>query len=499
MDFPARVAVRATVDLKVRLTCEPARPGAAALDFLPRQPDRPFEVDLYLMYSPDDFELKGDFHRKLTVPVNGDTRFEAFRLRPLSAGPKLLTVVFHHGGQYVGEASVRTEAVEAGPTRYGSQAALMGGGVALGIHPPDVSLIITLLEERNFAYRFQVFSPDASLMPDNGNPNEPAGWTVRLNAHPEAYVAELFKSLNAWAAQSPAAGDMRVAQLESKGSYLYEKLFPPAVKRWYWEKMYPRIEQQKEPSLSFLIVSNEPLVPWEIVRPAEPRRQGKFLCEAFILSRWIAPESLPRDQLNLSRLGLLAPLAGLEMAQTEAMFLRRLLGPNIQTIPANLQDLLATLQEARLGGLHVASHGSFQAEVPELSSVRLNNDVLFTPDWIVGDYKTLFSEAHPLVFLNACDSSQQGFALSGLGGWASALLGAGAGAFLGSTWRVADDLAYHFAEVFYQSLCDRRPLGQAVVKARSCIRDERPGNPSWLGYSLFGHPAAEVTVGSPAN
>jgi hypothetical protein len=38
-------------------------------------------------------------------------------------------------------------------------------------------------------------------------------------------------------------------------------------------------------------------------------------------------------------------------------------------------------------------------------------------------------------------------------------------------------------------------LGEAFQRARLHIRDQQPGNPTWLAYALYGDPNSRVTWG----
>jgi CHAT domain-containing protein len=96
----------------------------------------------------------------------------------------------------------------------------------------------------------------------------------------------------------------------------------------------------------------------------------------------------------------------------------------------------------------------------------------------------------PFVFLNACRSGQTGFSLAGLGGFAQTFLRAGASGFIGTHWAVQDGLAAEFARTFYDGLLDQHlPLGEAIRRARAHIR--RDDDPTWLAYTVYGHPLAQ--------
>lgn len=113
----------------------------------------------------------------------------------------------------------------------------------------------------------------------------------------------------------------------------------------------------------------------------------------------------------------------------------------------------------------------------------------FYADHLSGSVLNL-GRSKPLVFLNACQVGQGGMSLTGIGGWASRFLAAGAGAFIGPLWSVYDKPACDFAKHLYSELIGGKPIGEAVKNARLSIRQD--GDPTWLAYTVFAYPLATV-------
>lgn len=80
--------------------------------------------------------------------------------------------------------------------------------------------------------------------------------------------------------------------------------------------------------------------------------------------------------------------------------------------------------------------------------------------------------------------------LTGIGGWATKFLSAGAGAFIGAYWSVYDQAAHDFAKAFYQQLLSGETVGKAAQVARAQIKPG--GDPTWLAYTVFAHPLARI-------
>ena len=55
--------------------------------------------------------------------------------------------------------------------------------------------------------------------------------------------------------------------------------------------------------------------------------------------------------------------------------------------------------------------------------------------------------------------------LTGMGGWASRFLKAGAGGFLGAYWSIHDEPALDFAKAFYTRLFAGDPVGKAARRS----------------------------------
>jgi CHAT domain-containing protein len=109
--------------------------------------------------------------------------------------------------------------------------------------------------------------------------------------------------------------------------------------------------------------------------------------------------------------------------------------------------------------------------------------------------KRSLRDRSPLVFLNACRTADDIPGLTRTMGWATQFMAAGAGAFLGTLWAVRSSTAQRFTEAFYACLVTAgRPLGQAALEARRAIADADDGDPTWLAYSVYGHPGVTVAA-----
>jgi len=110
--------------------------------------------------------------------------------------------------------------------------------------------------------------------------------------------------------------------------------------------------------------------------------------------------------------------------------------------------------------------------------------------------------SRPLVFLNACEVGEEGWALTRIGGWAEAFTDVGFSGFIGPYWAVNDTIARKAALLFYGALRDGKTVGQALQAIRRRFYDEEDaryrGHPSWLAYTLHCQPNVHVTMPAQA-
>lgn len=146
--------------------------------------------------------------------------------------------------------------------------------------------------------------------------------------------------------------------------------------------------------------------------------------------------------------------------------------------------------------LHYAGHARFDVRREDNSGLVLADGVLTAQD--------LASRAYlpRLVIANACHSAatgdarlqQQADAGRVTRNLVTGILGAGARAFIGAMWQVADDAATTFATGLYETLLrdgahGKCPIGDAVREGRRrVIEAHGEGEPAWAAYTLYGSP-----------
>lgn len=299
---------------------------------------------------------------------------------------------------------------------------------------------------------------------------------------PEEHFSDLFHDVD---------DTLRAQQLEwlaGRGAQLCEELLPKDVRDALWKF------SGKDRTL--LILSDEVWIPWELLRLQDPEdpASGPFLVEAFNITRWLLGSSFVLD-LPLRRIALVTPHdATLPSVPAERERMRSLASPvrEVVEVPAQIREVGDALASGQFDGIHFAGHGYNLYGGRRRWSILLEDGEL-DPALLRGRVGRL-GHAHPLVFLNACHSGRGTTSLTGMGGMASAFIKVGAGAFIGSHWKLSDTQASAFSEELYRHLLAGMDIGAAVRAARLAIRERFPGGYGWLMYTVFAHPLARCTT-----
>jgi CHAT domain-containing protein len=142
----------------------------------------------------------------------------------------------------------------------------------------------------------------------------------------------------------------------------------------------------------------------------------------------------------------------------------------------------ARLQAAPRQVLHIATHGHYRLDQPDLSYLQLADGQLYTDDLVQQDL------SYELVTLSACETGRAHAAGGELIGLGRGFLYAGAGALLFSLWPVADDASLDLMRRIYQGLCAGQSKAAAVRAAqRALLAADTPPHPAfWGAFQLIG-------------
>jgi hypothetical protein len=371
------------------------------------------------------------------------------------------------------------------------------------IRPPDLEMRVrTVAENGRTRLTYTLHSP-TGVAPFSHR--EIAGPVFQ--GSPEDFQSDLLKKIEQLGERLDVDGEKIFrGEIERKlaglGRQLWRELFPPE-----FQHVYRGIRRSVR---TWIIVSDEPWIPWEMVKPYDDGRPEDLIDDDFLsleyeLTRWLAGDRIPSPEFTVRRLATIRTDVKLPQSPGEQDWLAELARrPGVEDasrFPKSPGDLLAFLEGGGGDIIHFIGHGTFTPGRADESAIPLPDGRLFRPTDLEGPVAARIRRDRPLVFLNACWSGQQGWSLTHAGGWATRWVGGcGSGAFVMPLWPVRDQTAHDFAQAFYEALWNGATLGRAALQARQHLRATREvGDISTLGYTVYGHPNARVLFGEDAS
>lgn len=484
-DFPASLAVGKTAELKVSLSRVAARTrgGGQSSEV---QVAQPVGAELSVIVQPRrGLEVQGDAKGKLVVGSANEFEPLRFRLLAVEEGEADLRVIVFREGAVVAYLKLNPQVVAA-LGAAGGRERLNGaqGFTEVAVQAPDLSLHI---EEQTGAGGQRGFVVYLSARNTALNLNEKKIGPTYFQSDPGPFFGEFYRGIEGLPLTSLQEMALAGKELEARGVFLFENLFPPDAQALLWSL--------KDRVKTVFIQSSEPWVPWELCRltgmNGARKEEGPFFCEAFEMTRWL-PGTGIKPQLHLSNMAVVVPeSSGLPYSVPEMQYLLGLAGAKrkVARVPARYLSLVEAFASGKYDGWHFSGHGATRGADPNRSEMLLDQHETLTPVRINGSAANL-GLAHPLVFLNACQIGAGGMSLTDIGGWARQFLSAGAGAFIGAHWAIYDRTSFFFAKELYTRLIAGQPVGSAVREARLAVR--QAGDTTWLAYTVFAHPLATV-------
>jgi hypothetical protein len=326
--------------------------------------------------------------------------------------------------------------------------------------------------------------------------------TPAFNFSREKYVRTLYDKLDKTWISSKRKLNQFMLDLATYGAELYAAITPRDIQEALWE--------HRERIGGIQVISQEPFIPWELLQLVEPGKDplpdAPFLAE-YGLVRWIANAGFPPAAMRLREGAAYHvapkyenPARQLQSAQQERDMLEAVL--KAVAAPTESTALVEFLRRNRFDLLHFACHGEVDDNDVFDASLELQDQYdaesrAYITDRLtvrqVRSYANLRTQLpdRPIVFVNACETGQSGKGLVGPGGgMAQAFVQKGAGVAVAALWSVGDDTAFSFSRTFYERLLAGDSLTRATLAARTAARDAL--DPSWLAYTVYGHPYARV-------
>lgn len=416
--------------------------------------------------TSEGLQTHGDLDQDVTVPPNADSDPCRFAFTLTSPGSHKVLVRAFLGGTFLGELSLRIS-VEAGVATEDGEV----HRVALPIErePGEVTLEVTKQAE-GYLFRLHCDTPYEREL------------SRRLGPDVSTVADQIATEVRAMAIdRSPYASGRQVRRrLANLGAQLWQDAVPEAIQR--------QIHEQSSAITSLSVLSNLDTTPWELLYLG---RDAGFLVDRFPVVRRIERQPLARRFRFANAAYVLSEKFPAGAAkELKAVRTRVGAGAVDRGVYVRQDKLCDLIMDGTVNLIHFACHNGFDADTG--SSMRMNDGPFDPKDLSTAALDGTLRDASPLVFFNACRSSDQVPTLTGMSGWANGFLRAGAGAFVGTLWAVRSMAAGVFADAFYRALLDeRQSLGQASMTARQAVMADE-GDPTWLSYSVYGNPAAVV-------
>jgi len=508
-ETPSELAVgtQELVDFRIE-HAEGATPLASAIRDVTAGAVEPIRV--VLSVSNGCVVVEGQRWIEVKPPAQGRASVGEFKVRAVAAGEVVLALSFRQGGSELGAirlpmAVVAAAADEAAHPTSGLMAPApvpraRAQATAAPRDPADDDVLTMLIELRADAdgtrYEFQLVSEPLGLHYVTLRSRPLMDRTGSLTQDQLAYVAWIYERATQ---QVLNLDDVKRFQRELRtlGMTLCDELFSPEVSR----KLWPLRDRIK----SIQVTSWEPYIPWELVRLKDPDSSDvdeRYFAE-YGLIRTLRGEAPPRSlpMRSWSYLAATYPNGTEKPVNTRVAFLERDLpahGIAPTAIAPGYDAFWAAIEAGSFDVLHLACHGQAAHDRIETAALLIGDEIGSDgkPQPIEVDAVSVRQDAklharHPLVFLQACESGRQGVGLTAWGGWPTAFIEAGAGAFVGASWPVREKPAERFASAFYNAMFDGQTLAEAATAARLATKDM--GDASWLAFKVFGHPQARRT------
>lgn len=314
---------------------------------------------------------------------------------------------------------------------------------------------------------------------------------------PATFVREVFAPL----ADKPL-DDLELPDVEGAGEEIYENT-PAYFRDCYWT-LWRAAATGWISFDSVQIVTDEPYVPWELMRISDLKRASdvppELLGIRHCVGRWLAVESASMLQhIHVSTVAVSGSsyegtpiMPKLPWVDSELELMETY---EAEKVPLTKKRLVGFLDGGTAQALHLACHGQMLISDPNASKLIMEDTPhVLTPRLVMRrEVWEGLGRQHPLVFLNACEVGSAGASLSLVAGFPRAFMRAGASALVSPLWTINDKRAAEIAKEFYREAFvagGGKPLGAVLRDLRAHWKKEK--HLTYLAYVLYGDPMARV-------
>ncbi|MBO9391096.1 MAG: CHAT domain-containing protein [Roseiflexus sp.] len=410
---PRRAQVNSRVTVTVALTMQP-QPESVALQAI-----EVFEGKVRVRIDAPGFEPLSPLEQTIIIERDDDSAPVVFHLKARETGPHEIAIHFWQRGNLIATVVAPIEVLEMEPVFAPAFIPTTPVSPRMAeVTPPDLTLVI---------FRDPVGRMQFTLHRDNVTL---CYAEQTLHRPPDALLNALFDELHLLQRGTDSANRRRgshlltAEQVERRicnlGYKLWDVLIPPELKLYYARE---RHQWQRAAAAgqrwSLLVQSNEPDIPWELVRPysdGTDRWEEDFWYQTFHFARWLlrrpdSPECFaPVPRLQLSALAAIVPTCypELKAVPDEHKLLRDLIARHRLTDRspkrATEEEVIALLETGGFDWLHVITHGDFFAQSAlHSSAIGLENGQWLASSAITGPrIRGTLRDHRPAIILNAC-------------------------------------------------------------------------------------------------
>jgi CHAT domain len=498
---PEPVAPGSDFGASVYLDTQAAEPGETSTEVVLDLPEDLEQIDIEVMLAATDhFVVKGECIRTLSMHRDDerspDVTFDlAVREdAPPDGAPPMLTayLTYQHRPSGRVHRSVEIQGIAAAaetPPEESIPEPVAPDELAIDARAEPADLTIDVVRTPDNDGRHFLVTLRTTLLDDFAM-SEPEPWNFPQDT--DAYVAGMMSQFTLKGA-SPFD---RQASLKGAGVALWEKA-PTCFQDLFW-----RLLDEGHPLRTIYVASEEPHIPWELMRPRRPLPDGgveqrDVLGVEFVIGRWVHPgHRSPKQQDPLDESYVVAPtypVKPLKTASAEAQWVCERFG-GTQVTPATQARLDQMLRERPVDLLHFVAHGKSNPQAPQ--TLLLEQGAVFNSLQVRGmdGLENACRTKAPLVFLNACEVGLATPSLVGAGGFASEFISAGARCVVAPIWSVKDSLAHEVAVAFYEAALEEptRPFADILRDIRAKAYEAADGEDTYAAYCFYGDPLTSL-------
>lgn len=282
------------------------------------------------------------------------------------------------------------------------------------------------------------------------------------------------------------------ARIEGFGEKLWDRA-PAEFRELYWV-----LHDHYQRPLTIQFFSDDPHLPWELMRPYRKDEVHPPLALRHAVARWIGRYAgYFRNRLSAGGMVTIAPRyksakTQLSLAEATAAKLVQQFGAEaIAGTLAGTSKLLEQPPDQPVALLYFTGHGLFNADAADTSAIKLEDGNLAVDEVRRREVK-LGERWGTLVFFNACEVGATASALGSVGGWADAFASRKFRAFIAPLWAIdEEDASQVTEELLTKVITERAPIGAALRDLRAKHGDV---SPTFFSYLLYGDVTARIAA-----